>query len=395
MATEENIIRYQAWDSTSWLEFDGASPMAASNNNSKDCQHGLWSAATWDEGSFSSSSDKLSSDLEDRVPLLLNEQEGNVDSTTPINYEGIAISPLRLSLSKSWSFKKNKYDNVQPPSLRSALLDRRTSWKNLFESVSSLIWNAEEDTASRDDTLSMNSSFSQKHVVVPRRPSKGNPDSFPHLPVTHATGMTRHPSKETHLTPPPLPKIRATMKTNDDRFCSNEAPTRNAKPPLRRSYRHRFVVSKIIHMGHDKNKTKESPSDWIVKPNSHWKKTIAPYGSDNPDMDIDLSTKSHHSRRSSNSSRKTTKRSLKRPSLISKNKDTPNTPTNNLPSKSASFMAPRRSSSSHQRLGGDSNALSTRRRTRRSLSQSVHGHATTKKRDLSESVQDMSGSMRW
>ena len=245
----------------------------------------------------------------------------------------------------------------------------------------------------------MDNSFRQKHVVVPRRPSKGNPDPLPHLPVTNATGVTRRPVKGIAQQRARLLKTQATIQTSDDRFRSNGALKKNATPPLRRSYRHRFVVSKIIHMGLDKQKTKESDIGWIVTPNTHWKKTIAPYGSDNPDMDIDVSDRSPFRRtsRTSSSAHKTT-RGLKYPGLVSKKKgvDTTSTPTDNRPSKSASFMVPHRSSSSHQRLGaGDRNALSSRRRTRRSLSQSVHGHATSKKQDLSESIRDMSGSMRW
>ena len=75
MATTEDVIRYQAWDSASWgLEFDGGSPAAATNDYPKEkivntCQYDLWSAATWEEGSFTSCSDELSAEC--HVPLLL------------------------------------------------------------------------------------------------------------------------------------------------------------------------------------------------------------------------------------------------------------------------------------------------------------------------------------
>ena len=438
MAADSKVNKYQAWNTETWLEFDGGSPLVPAIIHTKDkpmnSQYDLWSVSTWDEGSFSSSdisfeggNEHYSGTCEDSVPLLYEEDsigEKEVCCSTPNKQVNNVLSPLRLSFAKDWSFKSIKVDKSMQPSLRSSLLNRKKSWKDLFESVSSLIWKEEENAvlmsdnpngaSFNTDNSQLDDSFCQKHVVVARRPSKGNSHDVPRRPATQATSPTssRRKSKGNSSEQPPLPpELHGTCKTSDDRFRTNEVPTKNATPPLRRSYRHRFVVSKIIHIGLGKKKSDNAKDDWIVRPSTHWKKTLAPYGTDNPEMDIDVSSKSQSRRgstRGSNGHRQINqkpKEDTKQPSLPvtgtnTKDKSPAAIPTNKkTPSRSASYiMAPRRSSSSHhhqQRLGSERTVLGSRRRCRRSLSQSVHGLGTKGKHDLSDSIRDMPESFRW
>ena len=59
MATDSKVVEYQEWNTETWLEFDGGSPLVPAIIHTKDkpmnSQYDLWSVSTWDEGSFSSS----------------------------------------------------------------------------------------------------------------------------------------------------------------------------------------------------------------------------------------------------------------------------------------------------------------------------------------------------